>query len=218
MKGDRARPPAGRKGGVVRQEKPAARRLLIAFALLVLLVVCAVGTDVIWRLVMHPNADDDEALRRPKPPGSVAALMEDLRSGSPLAKVDAAINLGRHQPPAFEAIPALIAALSDKDNLLRTVSALALGYIGQKERGKVKPEAFKAVPPLLDLLQHDNDSDAREAAMAALAMIGQDDGGKVRAALTKAMDDEDVSIRSTARLTLKEFLKATEKEPAARPE
>ena len=58
---------------------------------------------------------------------SIGELVQQLKSGSIQARLDATYTLSRIDPPvAAVAVPALIQALEDKDGLIRAASAYTL--------------------------------------------------------------------------------------------
>jgi len=69
-------------------------------------------------------------------PGGVAALARALADGNPQARLLAAVTLGEIGPEAKSAIPALEAALGDRDEAVRFAAAEALKKIGQREASK----------------------------------------------------------------------------------
>ncbi len=90
---------------------------------------------------------------------TVTALCRLLTRGDEADRCHASRTLGRLKDP--KALPALVERLYDEDPDVCIDAAEALGEIGDRE----------AVPPLLDLLQHHPDGEARTAAIEALAKI-----------------------------------------------
>ncbi|MBM3979502.1 MAG: HEAT repeat domain-containing protein [Planctomycetes bacterium] len=88
------------------------------------------------------------------------ALVRDLRSQLPGARLRAAKDLGRLGWLAREALPALVAALRDPDGKVRESAAQAIGLMG--------PETL---PTLLEMLAHD-DKYVRRHAVWALGKLG----------------------------------------------
>jgi HEAT repeat protein len=92
---------------------------------------------------------------------ALASGLEDPDVEVRRATVDVLEGLGRHAVPA---VPALIAALSDRDRFVRWAAARALG--------KVRPANAEAVVAALARLLSDGDGDLRLAATAALCAYG----------------------------------------------
>jgi HEAT repeat protein len=106
-----------------------------------------------------------ESLRmvRPKDARAVEALAVVVREDAAIeARLQAAAALGAIGPPATAAVPALAAALKDREPDLRAAAADALGQIG--------PDAKDAVPGLVDRLK-DEEEAVRRAAGEALKKI-----------------------------------------------
>lgn len=89
-----------------------------------------------------------------------ALLEEDTKVRQ--AAVVALLVLVENEPAAKKAVPALIHALKDKDKLVRSMAANALGYIGL--------DAAAAIEPLKETLK-DDEKEVREAADKALKKI-----------------------------------------------
>jgi HEAT repeat protein len=86
-----------------------------------------------------------------------------------------------------KAVPYLMGALSDQNELIRTNALFGIGFIGYKET---------LVNPILQLLLNDQSTEARRAAAFAIARIIEI--GKPRgttAPLIKALNDPDASVR-----------------------
>lgn len=85
------------------------------------------------------------------------------------------------------AVPALIAALKDKDNWVRESASMALGTIGH--------DAKAAVPTLAEALK-DKDFGVRLMAAAALGLIGPAAKAAVPALIGVWMDDDEEAVRA----------------------
>jgi len=93
-----------------------------------------------------------------------------------------------------KAIPFLIGALTDQNELIRTNALFGIGFIGDKET---------PVNPILQLLLNDKSAEARRA--AAFAISGIIEIGKTRGTTTsliKALDDPEASVRKETIRTL----------------
>ncbi len=101
----------------------------------------------------------------------------------------AATSLGIIGPEAKVAVPALTKALHDKELLVRSEAATALGRIGKG-----------AVPGLIEALQ-DKDSEVRYDAAYALGQIGADAEAAV-SALIFTLKDTSEPVRSAAAASL----------------
>jgi hypothetical protein len=106
----------------------------------------------------------------------VAQLAKDLRSGDLEARLTSAFELLQLGPKAEPALPALVEALSDRDEGVRMLAATALGAIG--------PRAAGAVEALRKTL-NDPDPDVSAAARLALEQIASS-GGPLPASTTGA--------------------------------
>jgi HEAT repeat protein len=94
-----------------------------------------------------------------------------------------------------QANDALISALNDEDNLVRSNAALALGMIGDSN----------AIDPLIEVLEDDGDSKVRSSSAEAIGQIG--DPRAADALIKSVKDDESDSVRSSAAEALKKILK-----------
>jgi HEAT repeat protein len=110
----------------------------------------------------------------------------DLKGGNKIIRVKAAESLGKTGAATPEVVPALIAALGDKD--ARNAAIEALGNIGA--------EAKDAVPALAKALS-DTDVNVRTAAAEALGKIGPSAKSAV-APLMKALKDSDPAVSENA--------------------
>lgn len=94
---------------------------------------------------------------------AVPELIPLLKSGSALARQNAALALGAVGPDASAAVPALTEALKDSEWAVRRQAALALGLIGP---------AAKSAVPALKKLDADPQKPVRDAARQARDKIG----------------------------------------------
>jgi hypothetical protein len=136
---------------------------------------------------------------------AVPPLTAELQRGSQIA----AWALGEMGPAAKDAVPALIAALGDKEKHMRAAALRALGKIG--------PSARPAVPALLLVLQNEHSHDVRLLVPPTLASIG-DGGPEVLSALQRAGSDHSLRTRHAARDALAKLrLAAMAPRPAGKP-
>ncbi len=89
----------------------------------------------------------------------IETLLSDLKNGLGMARVNAAVELGKLKDKKAE--KALIEALNDKNMAVRHNAAFALGELGSQT----------AVPRLMDLLAAPEER-VRKSAVKALGMIG----------------------------------------------
>ncbi len=94
---------------------------------------------------------------------STAELLADLKTAPDRERVTAVRLLPRRKGEAAEVVPALIAALKDRDSDIRHSAALGLGEFGD--------QAKDAVPALQGVAQRDRDARVREAARIAISRI-----------------------------------------------
>jgi HEAT repeat protein len=133
------------------------------------------------------------------PDGAVARLVPVLSSRDPYVRGFAVWSLGELGAAAEPAVPALVAALRDEDDV-PGVAAQALAKIG--------PAARAAVPALLEVLGRD-DARRRWNAAGALGRIGP--GARAATpALAAALRDGDARVRAQAALALGRIGAATE--------
>jgi len=123
--------------------------------------------DADWAKTFFSSRQSEPGAR----PGSSVKLsqwIETLQDASQPARLRevAATTIGRMGSEAKAAVPALTAALQEKNGRLRVASALALVAI---DRGNVKV----ALPVLREVLK-DNDEQAQTAALLAFKTIGPD--------------------------------------------
>jgi HEAT repeat protein len=123
----------------------------------------------------------------------VPGLIEALRAGRPRARRAAANALIEIPDP--RAIDALVAALSDHDELVRLNAALALGEF------QGRPELSGLVEPLTGALR---DESPLVRAMAASALGRAKDPAAVPA-LVEALDDPDHGVQRTVEAVLPTF-------------
>jgi len=93
---------------------------------------------------------------------STAELIGDLKSTQERDRVIAVRLLPQRKGDASQVVPALTAALKDKDSDVRWSAAIGLGYFGE--------QAGEAVPALKEA-RRDRDARVREAAGVALSRI-----------------------------------------------
>jgi hypothetical protein len=79
---------------------------------------------------------------------AVPSLIESLGSASPLRRAGAATSLSRVYPPAQAAVPALLKAMKDKDDLVRREVSYALSRIVGFGPGSPPPPPARRLPPL----------------------------------------------------------------------
>src|ERR1041385_3692461 len=94
---------------------------------------------------------------------NVATNTHDLKSTDTDKKVNACTELAKAGPQAAGAVPDLIPLLKDKDPLVRSLSAYALGQIG--------PAAKSALPALREAMS-DPDPQVPRSVLNALRSIG----------------------------------------------
>jgi HEAT repeat protein len=98
------------------------------------------------------------------PQVNVGVNTQDLKSTDTDKKVNACTELAKAGPQAAGAVPDLIPLLKDKDPLVRSLSAYALGQIG--------PAAKAALPALREAMS-DSDPQVPRSALNALRAIGE---------------------------------------------
>jgi HEAT repeat protein len=97
------------------------------------------------------------------PQVNVSANTQDLKSSDTDKKVNALTELAKAGPQAAGAVPDLIPLLKDKDPLVRSLAAYALGQIGP---------AAKAALPALQEAMSDSDPQVPRSVLNALRAIG----------------------------------------------
>ena len=122
---------------------------------------------------------------------AVPCLVNTLAAEKWPLRAAAADILGDIGLPASHAVPRLLDCLQDESEWVRRNATEALGNIASPE----------AVPLLARLLADDNCHSARHNAALSLAKIGPD-AERAHAALTKALEDENLYVRGNARLAL----------------
>ncbi len=127
----------------------------------------------------------------PNAKAAVPALLEGLydEDKDPIVGSCAAEALGKIGP---HAVPALVEALNNEHEDVRSLAAKALGKIG--------PDAKATVPALLEAL-NDEDEDVRSLAAEALGKIGPD----AVPALVEALNNEHEDVRRHAARALGEI-------------
>ncbi len=103
---------------------------------------------------------------------STAELLNDLKGSEDRDRLIAVRLLPQRKGDAADIVPALIAALSDKDSDIRWSAAIGLGGFGEQARDAI---------PALQTVQKDRDARVREAARKALARIDPTLAGKTKA-------------------------------------
>jgi HEAT repeat protein len=139
------------------------------------------------------------------PPKKVLELIKDLKDRDPKNRAFAAEELGSMAEVRLTdvkpAIPALLAALKDKDAAVRKAVIDALG--------KAEPEPREVVPAYIDIVRRDKDPTVRLAAVTALGQIGP----PAKAAIP-ALKEAQKAIKERERLREKEKDKDKEKNQA----
>ena len=125
---------------------------------------------------------------------AVPALREALQHTEDAVRIEATYAFAQIGDPAEAAIPALIEHTKDPAVEVRRYLADAFGGIG--------PAAAPAVPALIEMLENDEDKQARFEAALALAQIGPDASDAVPA-LANALRDPDRYVRDNAIHALK---------------
>jgi len=122
---------------------------------------------------------------------AIPSLIETLTvyGNSESLRANAAQLLGRIGPPAKEAVPALIKALSSENSGIQASASAALGEIG--------PAAKEAVPALIKALSSENIR-VRASASAALGQIGPAAKDAVPALTQTLSTDDQNNLRSSA--------------------
>jgi len=100
------------------------------------------------------------------------AELQRLQSNVVTNRQDALARIARLGPKAKPAVPQLIKALKDPDQVVRQLAAYALGQIG--------PDAKEAVPALKEAFQSDPAMKVKTAALNALRAIDPNAAPKVK--------------------------------------
>jgi predicted acylesterase/phospholipase RssA len=121
-----------------------------------------------WPQLKRLNHDDVSVTLNVKeseflPISVLPDLLNSLRSLQPAERRFAAVALSNIGPKAKEAIPQLVALLSDDSSVVRSAAVRALGSIG--------PEARDTLPQILSLLKRDSDVSIKKDAAWALSRI-----------------------------------------------
>ena len=93
---------------------------------------------------------------------STDELIADLKAPGERERIVAVRLLPQHKGDAARVVPALIAALKDRQDDVRWSAAIGLGYFGEQARDAI---------PALQAAQHDRDARVREGASVALSRI-----------------------------------------------
>lgn len=127
-------------------------------------------------------------------------LVDAMKNGNPKERItphsiDTIRQIGDLGEIAVSAVPELIQTLQSKDNMVRRISAFALGRIGEG--------AAPAVPMLVTALA-DDQQEVREFAAFALGRIGEGAAPAVPA-LMPALQDKNSVVRFGAALALRQM-------------
>lgn len=125
-------------------------------------------------------------------PGGVPALTDALKDADPGVRWSAAESLGRIGPASKSAVPALAAALEDKD--IRSIAADALAGIG--------PDAKPAVPGLVKIIRTEKEPSLRHTAAVALVRIDKTQAGPAAPVLAEDLRNPDGRARHDAIMLL----------------
>lgn len=122
----------------------------------------------------------------------VPALTGALKDADAGVRWAAAESLGRTGPPAKSAVPALAAALEDKE--IRSIVAEALAGIG--------PDAKPAVPSLIQIIRKEKEPSLRHTAAVALVRIDKSAAGPGAPVLAESLRNPDGRFRHDAVMLL----------------
>jgi HEAT repeat protein len=146
---------------------------------------------------------------------SLEDLMSDLKKGLGMARVNAAVELGKLKDKRAET--ALIEALNDKNMAVRNNAAFALGELGSNaavphlidllrvpeervRKSAVKAlgmiDAREAIDPLIHLLDSDKSHIVKKSAIRSLGQIG---GPKALRAVEPFRDNPDAILADMAK-------------------
>lgn len=136
-----------------------------------------------------PNAEQRRSalfsLAQMNHPSAYSALVEAVKHPMRDVRVDAAFMLAKQtENKDFAPVPGLIEALSHEDNRIRNAAAVTLGEIGDP----------RSVPPLLQIINNEQDGNIRWQATSALSKMGED----AVPGLVQALQDEDWKVRRSA--------------------
>jgi HEAT repeat protein len=125
--------------------------------------------------------------------GKILALLQHKDDSE--IRWNAARTLAKIGPPAKEAVPNLIAALTDSDALVREHAAEALGDIG--------PQAKEAIPALEKVLK-DPDARVRRDAVRSLGQMGPAAKSAIES-IRPLLQDKEERVRKAARTSLQQI-------------
>ena len=135
-------------------------------------------------------------------PSSIGELVQQLKSGSIQARIEATYTLSHIDPPVVAAVPVLIQALEDKDGLIRAASAYTLSQIGTAQ---AKSAVLQILPRLINTLVNHHLDDSylrvRAATIVAIGAMGPD-AQNVTPILIQALKDDREEIRTNAAVAL----------------
>jgi len=118
-------------------------------------------------------------------------LIDAVEHGGPGVRFWAATALGRIGPDPDQAVPPLIALLTDPDEFAnRQAAAMALAEIG-------RPAAREAIPGLAGVLEADDNKWVRDSVVRSLGDLAVHDPEAIPALIT-ALDDPDEGVRNNA--------------------
>jgi HEAT repeat protein len=122
-------------------------------------------------------------------PEEVERIAADLASRRSAEQIEAAKQLAGLGKEGSAAVPALIAALEDKDPQVRREVVLALGRMGDR----------RALDDLARVLSDDREAPVRDVAVNAVAAI---DDPRAGGCLVRALSDDDCVVRASAAFEL----------------
>lgn len=134
----------------------------------------------------QPSAEEVAAARRDQ-------YIKDLRAADAQVRAHAAERLGRLGAEGRLAVPALLLALQDEDDMVRRLAQIALTQIG--------PPLPADLGVLVAALNSDQPLPARVYATTALAALGME-AKPATGALVKALRDSDAGVRKSAAFAL----------------
>jgi HEAT repeat protein len=169
--------------------------------------LAAMGLRVVPALIEATGNDHAEVRRGTSQalhkigPAIIPFLIKALRNDNASVREAAARGLYGFAPKAQTAIPALTDAIQDSDAFVRQWVATAL-----ENMARHFGPTLKVAAPGLTALLTDEDFMVREWAAHALGSIG-DAAVPVIAALEKALEDENTSVKEAAASALREIQK-----------